>query len=293
MRYAIERRMRSGSAVVLWVLAALPVAARAPTAGEPVAPIDGAGSTRESPLPRLESAQAELARAAGLKLALRGTAGEARSTARAAAVRAYRGVREHFPADAPVCAEAAFRAGELLRASDDVAGALSEFAFARERGGGTPFRVRAMLEIGHVERRARNHTAALAAYESVLAEADAPRRARDDASLWLGRVYTELDRRADARRVWQRVAEAAEDPLDRVRAYDYLASACVADGDLDGAAGVLQGCRAALADVVAEETTLGERVRNALLAMRATDELERAVAARDKPKGDTGSSGGR
>jgi tetratricopeptide (TPR) repeat protein len=245
----------------------------------------------EDPLPKLESAQAELARAAGLKLALRGTSGDARQVAREAAVRAYRVVREHYPADAPVCAEAAFRAGELLRAAEDVAGARAEFALARERGAGTPFRVRAMLELGHVERRAKNHADALAAYESVLAETDAPRRARDDASLWLGRVYMELDRSADAGRAWQRVADTGEDPLDRVRAYDYLACARVADGDLDGAAGILKSCRAALADVSAEETALGERVRSALLAMRATEELERAIAARDKQKGSVTSSG--
>jgi tetratricopeptide (TPR) repeat protein len=142
-----------------------------------------------------------------------------------------------------------------------------------------------------VERRAKNHADALAAYESVLAESDAPRRARDDASLWLGRVYMELDRSADAGRAWQRVADTGEDPLDRVRAYDYLACARVADGDLDGAAGILKSCRAALADVSAEETALGERVRSALLAMRATEELERAIAARDKQKGSVTSSG--
>lgn len=261
------------------------------TPGRAAASVAAARSPRaavgsvEDPLPKLESAAAELARASGLKLALRGSSGDARQAARDAAVRAYRAICEHFPGDAPVCAEAAFRAGELLRAAEDVAGARSEFVLARERGAGTPFRVRAMLEIGHVERRARNHADALSAYESVLAEADATRRARDDASLWIGRVYTELDRTADARRAWQRVADGGEDPLDRVRAYDYLACARVIEGDLDGAAGILKSCRSALADVAAEETALGERVRSALLAMRATDELERAIAVRDKQKG--------
>jgi tetratricopeptide (TPR) repeat protein len=267
------------------------------TQGRAAAGPDAGRSTREAasgiedPLPKLESAEAELARAAGLKLALRGTSDGARQAARDAAVRAYRAVREHFPGDAPACAEAAFRAGELLRAAEDVAGARSEFVLARERGAGTPFRVRAMLELGHVERRARNHADALSAYESVIAEADAPRRARDDASLWLGRVYLELDRTADARRAWQRVADGGEDPLDRVRAYDYLAAVRVTEGDLDGAAEILKSCRSALADVAAEETALGERVRTALLAMRATEELERAIAARDKQKGSVTSSG--
>lgn len=242
------------------------VRADAPLAGEAV--------------PKRPTAREQLEYATGLKTGLRGQAGPARDAGRVAAVRAYRAVRELFPAEAPVCAEAAFRAGELLRSSGDSSAAVTEFRYAREHGGETPFRVRALLEIGHVERRAQRFQEALTAYEGVSTDATATPGQKDDATLWAGTVYAELGRPDDARRAWTRVAEAAEDPLDRVRAYDQLALAAVGRGELEGAAGLLERCREALADTAAEETKLGERVRNAVADMRVHDVLQRAVAKR-------------
>lgn len=233
-----------------------------------------------STVERLESAKAQLERATELKRALRGLQGEARDRARSEAVSAYRAVREFFAADAAACAEASFRAGELLRAAEDVAGALAEFGIARDRGAGTDFRVRAMLEIGHLERRMKHAQPALAAYEAVVAEESATKRQKDEALLWVGRVYGDQERYDDARRVWQKVADGGEDPLDRVRAFDLIASALVETGDLEGAAGVIKRCHDALSDVAAEETKLGERVRSALDAMRSPEQLSRAVLKR-------------
>lgn len=235
-------------------------------------------------VPRMESAQEQLKYAAGLKQAMRGTEGEARDAARKTAVQAYRAVRQHYKEDAKACAEASFRAGELLRSANDMEGALSEFSIAKERGADSPFRVRAMLEIGHVQRREKKYQEALSAYEAVLSDATATQRQKDDASLWAGGVYAELKRPDDARRAWQRVADGAEDPLDRIRAYDNLAQALIDKGDLEGAAGMLDRCREALSDASSEESKLGERVRSALTSMRAHDELARAVAQRDKGK---------
>ena len=235
-------------------------------------------------VPKRPTAREQLDYATGLKTGLRGQTGPARDEGRAAAVRAYRAVRELFPAEAPVCAEAAFRAGELLRSSGDNGAAVTEFRYAREHGGETPFRVRALLEIGHVERRAQRFQEALTAYEGVSTDAAATPGQKDDASLWAGTVYAELGRPDDARRAWTRVAESAEDPLDRVRAYDQLALAAVGRGDLEGAAGLLERCREALADSAAEETKLGERVRNAVADMRAHDAVQRAVAKRTRER---------
>lgn len=236
------------------------------------------------PVPKLESAQKQLQYAAAFKLTLRGAEGEIRKESRATAVRAYRAVRAHFPDEILVGAEAIFRAAELLRAGGDTQGALAEFAWVRDRGGESPFRVRALLEIGHLERRAKRTQPALAAYEAVLTDVAASQRQKDDASLWAGAVYLDANRPEDARRAWQRVAESGEDPLDRVRAYDHLALESIARGDLEGAAGILERCREALSEVSVEETRLGERVRAALTGMRAHEELQRAVAARAKEK---------
>jgi len=217
---------------------------------------------------------------------MRGKEGEIRTANRRAAIDAYRAVREYFASDARACAEAAFRGGELLRSAEDANGAFTEFQIAVERGMDTPFRVRAELEIGHLHRRARDQAKALAAYEAVLVDAAATAGQRDDASYWTGHVYAAEGRIDDARRVWQRVADRGEDPLDRVRAWDCIAQSYVARDDLEAAAGALERCREALADAAAEETRLGDRVRTALASMRAVEELQRAVEKREKSKDD-------
>lgn len=245
---------------------------------------DAQAADTPRPVPRLGSAAAQLAHAASLKTAMRGKAGDARESTRKAAIEAYRAVREYFGADPRSSAEAAFRAGELLRASADTAGAMSEFQFARERGADSPFRVRAALEIGHMHRRDRKHGEALTVYEGVLADAGATPSQRDDASFWVGQVHTMEGRIEDARRAWQRVADGAEDPVSRIRAWDCIALSYVTSGDLEAAAGVVERCREALSEVSAEETRLGERVRDALSTMRSLDDLQRAVREREESK---------
>jgi len=238
----------------------------------------------EGTVPKLESASAQLAHAASLRSALRGKDGEAKDAARRAAIDAYRAVKQYFAGETHACAEAAFRAGELLRSADDVAGALAEFQSALERGADTPFKVRAGLEIAHLHRRAKDSAKALAAYEAVIADPGATPGQRDDASYWTGQVYASEKRVDDARRAWQRVADKGEDPLDRVRAWDCIATTYVDAGDLEAAAGTLEKCRESLSEASAEETRLGERVRNALAAMRAVGDLQRAVEKRDRAK---------
>jgi tetratricopeptide (TPR) repeat protein len=212
---------------------------------------------------------------------MRGKEGEAKVAARKSALEAYRAVREHWGSDAKACTEAAFHAGELLRSASDTAAALAEFQVARERGKDSPYRIRAGLEIAHIHRRGGDQERALAAYEAVLADAAATPGQRDDAAYWEGHVYASAKRIEDARRVWQRVGDTGEDPLDRIRAWDGIAGSYVDAGDLEGAAGALERCREATAEAAAEETRLGERVRRALASMRAADDLQRAVEKRD------------
>lgn len=278
---AVPGARAGGAALALLALALTASAAPQPRMNaEPWVPLRADVPPAGEAVPKRPTAREQLEYATGLKTGARGQTGAVRDEARAAAVRAYRAVRENFPGEKPVCAEAAFRAGELLRSGGDTAGALAEFRYAREQGGETPFRVRALLEIGHVERRAQHFQDALTAYEGVSTDAAATPGQKDGALLWAGNVYAELGRPDDARRAWTRVAESAEDPLDRVRAYDQLALAAVARGELEGAAGLLERCREALADTAAEETKLGERVRAAVADMRAHDVLQRAVAKR-------------
>ena len=231
----------------------------------------------DSSPPRLESARAQFEHARELKLSTRG---RERMRRRLGAAEAYRSVRRHFPAQREVGGEAAFRAGELLRAGGEEARALDEFGIARELSAGGEFAFRGALETGHILRRRGDPSGALDAYLAVAADVHAAPRWRDDAAIWSGRVWYETNRVEEARRWWNRVAGGGEDPRDRVRAYDQLALALVDEGELEGAAGMLERCRRELSDVALEETPRGERLRRALTNMRALDVLRRAIARR-------------
>jgi len=268
-------RVRAGAwAVLLW-LAALAPAGAGPADVGTLPPV----GFEQGEVPRLASAARQLEHARSVRFALRGRQGDERERARRSAVRAYRAVRTYYPGAREV-REASFRAGELLRAAEDVEAARCEFELAAVPGVPSPFVARALLELGHIERRAEHYQEALALYDRVVADTRARPEYRDRAALWAGRVYQESKREADAERVWTRLASDAVDPVVRVRAYDAIALLYVRRGDLEGAAGVLELCRRSLEDVLLEETRLGERVRDAVLGMRAVTEIKRIVAER-------------
>ncbi|MCY2960324.1 MAG: hypothetical protein NTY35_09180 [Planctomycetota bacterium] len=248
---------------------------------------------REAPpaVTKLESARAQIEFADELRRTLRGMDEGPRKDARLRAAAAYRAVREYFPADAAACAESAFRRAELVRQAGDLESARAELAVARDRGANTAWRVRAALELGHLERRAKRLPEALGAYEAVISDAAALPGQRDDASLWSGRVLADSGRSDDALRVWTRVADQGDDPLDRIRAFDLWAQELVTRADLEGAAGVLERCREKLAEAGQEESRLGERVRAALASMRAIEELARAVEKRERERKEAGKPG--
>jgi tetratricopeptide (TPR) repeat protein len=235
-------------------------------------------------VPKLETVALQVQHAAKLKAALRGFRDGERKSREAAVVAAYRAVRRHFPEAAEACAESAFRAGELLRASGDSAGARAEFRYVRDRAPRTAFHARAGIELGHLARKSRQPSEALDLYLAVADDPKSEPARRDEAALWAGRVYAEQQQPDEARRRWEGVAQRAEDPLQRIDAWDELALALVDAGDLEGAAGWIARARETLADAALEETAQGERVRGALERMRAIRRLERAVAERDAAK---------
>jgi tetratricopeptide (TPR) repeat protein len=236
---------------------------------------------------KLETAAQQVQHATGLKTGLRGMKDGNRKQSVAQVVAAYRAVRLHWPEDAEACAEAGFRAGELLRGEGDPEGARGEFLYVRGLSAPTPFRSRAGLELGHLERRSKRHAQALAAYLALVDDPKTEPEFRDEAALWAGRAYLALDKPEEARRQWKAVAARAEDPLQRIEAWDELALDLVEVGDLEGAAGWIARARESLADAALEETAQGERVRKSLERMRAIRRLERAVSARDAAGGST------
>jgi tetratricopeptide (TPR) repeat protein len=243
-------------------------------------PQEGGAPAFERIVPRLSSPGRQLDHARRLKNARRGRAPVERERWTRRAIEAYRAVRVHYPWATRLGAEAAFRAGELLSWSGLLEAAIGEFDQAVELGEGTPFRARGRLSIGRLQRRVGASKAALAAFQAVVADPDSNPKYRDEAWFWIGRVRLEMGRIEDAREAWKRVVENARDPLDRVRAYDFLGSSWIEEGDLEAAAGVLNECLHALSEQALEHTNTGERVRLRLARMRLVRRLPEAIGAR-------------
>jgi tetratricopeptide (TPR) repeat protein len=244
----------------------------------------------ETVVPRMASAEAQLGHARRLKREMNARTGDELAFWRQLAVEAYQAVRLFHP-DARVAAvEGAFRAGEILRTAGDESGALAEFRWCIQHGERTEFRARGGLEVGHLHRRAERWREALEAYMAVAADASAASVRREDAWLWTGTAWKALERLDDARAAWTRVAEQGSDPLARIEAFDELALLLLERGDPEGAAGMLDRCLVTLSARALEETSEGERVRNALLRMRVVGALRRALAERKDSSASEGSS---
>jgi len=244
------------------------------------APVQDARPALEEVVPRLSTPSRQLDHARRLKNARRGRSPEERERWSRKAVAAYRAVRVHYPWATRLGSEAAFRAGELLSAGGDPEEALAEFEVALALGAGTPFRARSRLAIGRLRRRAGDLGKSLEAFQGVIADPESSAQHRDEAWLWVGRVRRDMGRDEDARRAWSRVAEHARDPLDRIAAYDFLGTSWMDAGDLEAAAGVLDQCLRALAEVALERTNTGERVRSALGRTRLVRCLPERIKAR-------------
>jgi tetratricopeptide (TPR) repeat protein len=256
-------------------LAAIAAHAIRAQASEPAASAAVAAEDAAESVPRQKTAAAQLRYAAEQRFARRASKGGLRH-----AIAAYRAVRRYFPGERAIAAEGAFRAGEMLRALGETEAARAEFLAAEDIGCATPFRARARLEIGHLDRRAGRLASALDAFLAVTADCDAERRWRDEAALWTGRVYAELSRTDDARRWWRQVAESGGDDLARIRAFDAWAASYAETGDVEAAAGVLAACHRAFGSVAAEETERGSRVRRALESMGCLRRMRDEIAKR-------------
>jgi tetratricopeptide (TPR) repeat protein len=267
-----------GCAVLaLWAPAGAAADAPCVTGGRASRPAVTQGDGR---IAKLGSAAEQLRAAGAVKFEMRGTHGLVRERLCERAVDAYRAVRRFWSRDKEACAEAAFRAGELLRAAGRHSEALTEFRTAGAVAARSGFAARAALEIGHIHRRRGRHAAALDVYLDLVADPTAAAPQRDEASLWAGRVYALEDRPEDAKRLWIRLSCTARDPVDKVAAFDEWTLLVIDSGDLEAAAGVLERCREACANVLLEESEQGRRLRKAVSRMRSVGRLERAIAAR-------------
>lgn len=177
--------------------------------------------------------------------------------------------------------EAAFRAGELRRASGDLEPARCAFLLCRELAPGTSFAHRAAHALARLAVREGRLELALAWYDSVVtdpavAPAPAQRWGLEQAELMLARG--EIER---AKRAFLRLTRDHVDALVRVGAFDGAIRCWITQSDLEAAAGVLKRAREALSAATSTATELGPAVSRALLAMPSIEHLAHAVQMRE------------
>ena len=230
-------------------------------------------------VPRQATPSLQLQHARQVKSAARGTRGAARIEALDRAVAAYAAVTEYWPEPGPVAAEAAFRRGEIQRSLGREGPARASFLEVLDLGPGTAFHPRALLELGHLRRRAGEYGQALERYRQVLEIQGVPLRYANDSREWTARVLldtAEWKGAAEAARSWKAHAEG---PVEIVRAADLEARALAGQGLLDEASRVLEGLREDLADLAADPTPEGEALQRAFERMKAPAEIEKARAS--------------
>lgn len=140
---------------------------------------------------------------------------------------------------------------------------------------------RLALEAAHAARRLGQAEEALERYQKVRQALGARDVDREAAALWQGDMHLEVGRSGRAEQAWRTLAEGSGDMFMRISAFDRLALLALDQGSPESAAGWLMRCRLEFKSHAKERTERGERVRRALLRMRALVATKVAVAERD------------
>jgi tetratricopeptide (TPR) repeat protein len=222
---------------------------------------------------RSSDADAQFAGARTRHREARSARGAARLLAMEAALRAYRAVEAYWPDASDLCAEAAFRRGEVEVALDRPGRARGAWECVLDVDGDADWSARARLglaalagEHGEPEQAAR-HCA------EVLALPGASARWRNDAHERLARLHLQQQRfeaAAEQAEAW--LAEVSSS-VEEVRAVDLLARARIGDGRVAEAAGVVQALQQRMAGLAARGGEEAAALRRALARMRAPDLL--------------------
>lgn len=189
-------------------------------------------------------------------------------------VECYRSVLQDFPEAKAACAEAAFRAGEIYRSLKMNVEAERSFQEVLRHDVGGVFAARALLEIGHLHRRAKAYDEALAAYRKVLKQCPEARSQCADAVTWIGKVLLRKKAYDEARRVLLEFADKfPEFPEDAIRNIDLAAASLLQEGKKAEAEALVEKWRAHFEALLGKDERLDRRITRALERMRTPDRL--------------------
>jgi len=177
-------------------------------------------------------------------------------------------------------AEAAFRAGEILRSRRRADQARRRFEQATAFGAdGTDerameFAARGLLELAHLRRRASDVEGALGLYSEVGERFSDQARSNAHATTWRGKLLVREGRLDEARALYVGFAASFPDyPLEAVRNMDLLAVAFAEDGRLEDAHEVVALLRSQMEPVIAAGGRTAEAVHHSLSSLRVNVRL--------------------
>lgn len=276
----IERALRepplgagAACAVMLSACAPCEVDARTAIGAESVAVAEDASSSPSRAAHMLQgSADELLERARAMRTRAGGLRGRARWQQLERAAEAYTSVAQAWPDEHEHCAQAAFRRGEILRALEQDAAARGAFLDALDAadvGGGEPWGVRALLELGRAAQRGNRRLEAIGWYEQAEAREAADLRHRNDAREALTELRLELALWEPAAEVAERWERDAESVAEEGRAAGLRARALRGLGRADEASAVLARAEAALAAIAPDESPEGAAATRVLQELHA------------------------
>ena len=227
------------------------------------------------------SLEVQMAKAKQCKKESRGLSGEARFEAMKKTIVAYRAVAIHWPGVGPIRAEAAFRRGEIHRTLGDRGAARGAFEEALDAGGKTPFGPRALLEIGHLHRRALEIGLAVRYYRQALNFRGVFLRQKNDAREWLSRTWL-LAKDGPRAAMWgSRWRANAEDPREEARAGDLEIQAWLLADNFTQAETVWKQLQLRLLPLTQEPTKEAKALASLLARLKGPRLLEEAKSKRE------------
>lgn len=239
------------------------------------------GTVIAAEIPKQSDAKAQIKFARSLKKETHGLKGEEKREKLKEVALAYASVPSYFPNAAAENAEAYFRLGGIRRSINDREGAMLAYEKTLETNGNRKFSARALLEIGHLHRRAKSFDTAIASYEKIGKDFADQADQRDSGLIWIGKLRFQQKNSDAARAAWQQVAEKGEDPVDRAKAYDLIAGSYLSESKQGDAAATIEKCKQVLAPFAEEPGTKGARVKRALEKLKTPAKLSPEVADAD------------
>jgi tetratricopeptide (TPR) repeat protein len=189
-------------------------------------------------------------------------------------VKAYEQVVQAHPQEREECAEALYRQGEILRSLKDEADAARKFEQVLEFKDVPHFRARALIECGHLKRRAGDWKSATGFYQQVVTEHSDMRSEMATAWTWIGRAQLQVGQHKEGReQLLSFEEEFPEFPARAIRNVDLVALSLLESGQTAEAQAMVDNCRTRFKEKAEQEDSVADEIERALAKMRALKRL--------------------